>query len=317
MRQLQFIEKGKLEWREAPDPMSRATGRRCPPGRPRHLRPRCRVRPWSGSGRQSFPLGDECVGEVTEVGDSVKSVKPGDLVSVPFQVSCGSCAACLGGDPATASRCPGSRCTACRSVRSPTAASRATPSTSPTPTPSRDDPCVLLVVSVLVFLLIRLTPGDPATVIAGDNATEQIHRIRETLGLERPPTQFALWFGNLVHGDLGESFVFQKVAALIAQRIEPTVALALSTLFAGTGGCSPRRARRVAFWRVVRPCVDGFLVDGVFGPRLRARLFVDLVLFAAARMAAGAGIPPARGRFLAFLRHLVLPALRWRSSTSH
>ena len=44
-----------------------------------------------------FPFGHECVGEVTEVGDSVKSVKPGDLVSVPFQVSCGSCAACREG----------------------------------------------------------------------------------------------------------------------------------------------------------------------------------------------------------------------------
>ena len=44
-----------------------------------------------------FPFGHECVGEVTEVGDSVKSVKPGDLVSVPFQISCGECAACRAG----------------------------------------------------------------------------------------------------------------------------------------------------------------------------------------------------------------------------
>ena len=70
---------------------------------------------------------------------------------------------------------------------------------------------VLLVVSVLVFLLLRLTPGDPAAIIAGDNATaEQIQRIRESLGLERSlATQFAIWFGNLLRGDLGESFCLQ------------------------------------------------------------------------------------------------------------
>ena len=92
---------------------------------------------------------------------------------------------------------------------------------------------VLLIVSLLVFLLIRLTPGDPAAIIAGDNATaEQIQRIRESLGLERSlATQFVIWFGNLLRGDLGESFVFNKsVAALIAQRVEPTVALAFGTI---------------------------------------------------------------------------------------
>src|SRR5262245_11844454 len=88
---------------------------------------------------------------------------------------------------------------------------------------------VLMIVAVLVFLLLRLTPGDPAPLIAGDNATtEQIQQIRESLGLERSlVTQFAIWFGNTLRGDLGESFFFKKtVAALIAQRLEPTAALA-------------------------------------------------------------------------------------------
>src|SRR5215468_8161505 len=88
---------------------------------------------------------------------------------------------------------------------------------------------VLLTVAVLVFLLLRLTPGDPAVVMAGDNATpEQIQGIRDNLGLQRPlAVQFGIWFGNLLRGDLGESFYFNKpVVALIAQRLEPTVALA-------------------------------------------------------------------------------------------
>jgi peptide/nickel transport system permease protein len=95
---------------------------------------------------------------------------------------------------------------------------------------------VLLIVAVLVFLMLRLTPGDPAAILAGDAAnTEQIERIRESLGLNRPiVVQFGIWFGNLLSGDLGESFYYkQKVTALIGQRLEPTISLAaLTTLFA-------------------------------------------------------------------------------------
>jgi peptide/nickel transport system permease protein len=92
---------------------------------------------------------------------------------------------------------------------------------------------VLLLVAVFVFLLLRLTPGDPAAVIAGDSATtEQIEQIREGLGLNRPLlTQFGIWIGNVLRGDLGESFFFRMpVAELIGQRIEPTLALALCTI---------------------------------------------------------------------------------------
>ena len=92
---------------------------------------------------------------------------------------------------------------------------------------------VLLVVAVLVFLLLRLTPADPAAIIAGDSASnEQIQRIRAGLGLDRPlAEQFALWGGKILRGDLGESFFFKRtVAQLIAQRLEPTFALALCTI---------------------------------------------------------------------------------------
>ena len=92
---------------------------------------------------------------------------------------------------------------------------------------------VLTVVAVLVFLMLRLTPGDPAAVIAGDNATsDQIADIRAKLGLNEPIwTQFAIWIGSILQGNFGESYFFKKtVAELIAQRIEPTLALALCTL---------------------------------------------------------------------------------------
>jgi peptide/nickel transport system permease protein len=92
---------------------------------------------------------------------------------------------------------------------------------------------VLTVVAVLIFLMLRLTPGDPAAVIAGDNATsDQIADIRDKLGLNLPIwQQFGIWIGNMLQGNFGESFFFKKtVAELIAQRVEPTLALASCTL---------------------------------------------------------------------------------------
>ena len=93
---------------------------------------------------------------------------------------------------------------------------------------------MLAVVAILVFLLLRLTPGDPAAILAGDAAsTEQIARIRVELGLERPiTTQFVIWLGKVLSGDLGRSFYYRMdVATLIAQRLEPTFALAALTIF--------------------------------------------------------------------------------------
>jgi peptide/nickel transport system permease protein len=92
---------------------------------------------------------------------------------------------------------------------------------------------VLLVVAVLVFLMLRLTPGDPAAVLAGDAASEdQIAQIRTTLGLDRSvPEQFVIWFGHLLTGDLGESYYYKtSVTTLIGQRLEPTVSLAVVTI---------------------------------------------------------------------------------------
>ena len=92
---------------------------------------------------------------------------------------------------------------------------------------------VLATVAIVVFLMLRLTPGDPAAVIAGDTATaEQVAEIRSKLGLDRPMVeQFVIWVGRGLRGDLGESFFFKKpVAELIVQRIEPTLSLAAATI---------------------------------------------------------------------------------------
>jgi peptide/nickel transport system permease protein len=92
---------------------------------------------------------------------------------------------------------------------------------------------VMAVVAVFVFLLLRLTGGDPAAIIAGDNATSQdVAQIRQKLGLDQPlAQQFGIWIGRIARGDLGESFFFKKtVVELISERLEPTAALATCTL---------------------------------------------------------------------------------------
>lgn len=92
---------------------------------------------------------------------------------------------------------------------------------------------VMAVVALFVFAMLRLSPGDPAAVIAGDYATpEDVERIREKLGLNEPiPLQFANWIGSLAQGDLGTSiFTNLPVTTMIAQRIEPTLLLSFTTI---------------------------------------------------------------------------------------
>ena len=92
---------------------------------------------------------------------------------------------------------------------------------------------VMGVVALFVFLMLRLSPGDPAAVIAGDYASPaDVERIREALGLNEPiVVQFGTWIWTLMRGDLGISiFTDLPVTHLIAQRLEPTLMLSLTTI---------------------------------------------------------------------------------------
>ncbi len=93
---------------------------------------------------------------------------------------------------------------------------------------------VMIVVGVVVFALVHLTPGDPAAVILGDRATpEDIQRLREQLGLNDPlPVQFVRWFGDMLRLDFGESiFLGESVTQALLNRAQPTVLLTLYALF--------------------------------------------------------------------------------------
>jgi|SRR5450830_17545 len=92
---------------------------------------------------------------------------------------------------------------------------------------------VMAVVAIIVFMLIHLSPGDPAALIAGDSATaDDIARLRTQLGVDKPLwEQFALWSGNLLRGNLGSSIFTQiPVTKLLAQRLEPSLSIAVLTM---------------------------------------------------------------------------------------
>ena len=92
---------------------------------------------------------------------------------------------------------------------------------------------VLVMVAVVVFAILRFSPGDPAIIMAGDGATpERIVQIRQTMGLDQPVIkQFFIWGGKLLQGDLGTSLMSGvPVTKLIGQRLEPSLSLAVLTL---------------------------------------------------------------------------------------
>ena len=109
---------------------------------------------------------------------------------------------------------------------------------------------VMAIVAVFVFLLLRLTPGDPAAILAGDAATpDQLERIRDRLGLNDPlHIQFLTWAGQLLQGDLGTSLISNtSVSSMIGNRIGPTINIALMTIVISVALAVPIGV--IAAWR--------------------------------------------------------------------
>jgi peptide/nickel transport system permease protein len=172
---------------------------------------------------------------------------------------------------------------------------------------------VLAVVAVLVFLLLRLTPGDPAAILAGDAASgEQIEGIRRTLGLDKPlPVQFGIWLGQMLQGDLGESYYYKvRVTELIAQRIEPTLSLALLTIVVAVLVAVPLGV--IAAWRF-GGWFDRFLMGfSVFGFSVPVFVLGYLLVWLVSLKLGWLpvqGYKRLEGGFGPYLYHLILPAI--------
>jgi len=173
---------------------------------------------------------------------------------------------------------------------------------------------VMLIVAVLVFMLLRLTPGDPAAIIAGDAASpENIARIRASFGLDKSLlVQFGIWFGNLLTGNLGESYYFKKtVVELIVQRIEPTLALSLLTILIAVVVAVPLGV--LAAWRMgglLDRALMGFSVLGFSIPVfVLAYILIYLVSLKLDWLPVQGYVRIGEGSFWDFLRHLILPSV--------
>ena len=129
---------------------------------------------------------------------------------------------------------------------------------------------VMAFVALFVFSLLYVAPGDPAAIIAGDQASPaDVERIRQSLGLDRPYLiRFGEWFFRVLQGDLGTSiFTSLPVTQLIAQRIEPTLSLMVLTLIFAVTIAVPMGV--VAAWKAgtwVDRAVVGFAVFGFSVP---------------------------------------------------
>jgi peptide/nickel transport system permease protein len=125
---------------------------------------------------------------------------------------------------------------------------------------------VMAVVALFVFSLLYIAPGDPAAVIAGDQATPaDVERIRQSLGLDRPfLVQFGDWVWNILHANLGTSmFTGLPVSKMIAQRIEPTLSLMAVTLVFAIAVAVPLGV--VAAWRAGSLLDRAIMAFAVFG----------------------------------------------------
>ncbi|MDA3645133.1 ABC transporter permease [Saccharopolyspora indica] len=173
---------------------------------------------------------------------------------------------------------------------------------------------VLLLASVLVFMVIRLIPGDPASILAGSDATpEAIAAIRRELGLDRPlHLQYLHWLTGLLSGDLGSSYLIGgEIGDLLADGAANTAVLAVTALVLAVL-CA---AALGPLWAVTRGgwadrALTGFTTAAIALPPYVTGVLLVLVFGVAVRLLPAGGVPPdgLADRLDITAQHLVLPA---------
>ena len=172
---------------------------------------------------------------------------------------------------------------------------------------------VMAVVALFVFLMLRLSPGDPAAVIAGDYASpEDIAKIRTQLGLDQPIiVQFSTWVWSLMQGNLGISiFSNLPVTKLIAQRLEPTLMLSLTSLIFAVVVAVPMGV--IAAWKAGTWVDRLIMVFAVFGFSVPVFVLGYMMIFS---FSMELGILPVQGYkspfddLWQFVRHITLPTI--------
>ena len=172
---------------------------------------------------------------------------------------------------------------------------------------------VLLGISLAVFLLLKLTPGDPATAILGVQATPaEVARIRHSLGLDRPWwVQYGIWLSNVVRGDLGISYQSRRpVTLLILQRLPATVELAfLSLLIAAVIGIPIGILSATRRYTVVDYVFTSFALFGISMPGFWFGILLILIFSLYLGWFPASGYAPLSAGLIPHLKHLVLPSI--------
>jgi len=172
---------------------------------------------------------------------------------------------------------------------------------------------VMAIVALFVFSLLYLAPGDPAAVIAGDQASpEDVEKIRKSLGLDRPfLVRFTEWSLQVLSGDLGISmFTGLPVTELIRQRIEPTLSLMVVTLFLAIGVAVP--AGVIAAWKAgtwIDRTVMAFAVLGFSVPVFIIGYLLAYIFALQLDWLPVQGYTPISRGFWPWLENLILPAI--------
>jgi peptide/nickel transport system permease protein len=172
---------------------------------------------------------------------------------------------------------------------------------------------VMAVVALFVFSLLYIAPGDPAAVIAGDQATPQdVERIRESLGLDRPYlVRFGAWVWDIARGDLGVSiFTNLPVSRMIQQRIEPTLSLMIVTLILAITLAVPMGV--VAAWKqgtLIDRAVMAFAVLGFSVPVFVVGYLLAYYFALEWDLLPVQGYTPFAEGFWPWIENLILPAI--------
>ena len=172
----------------------------------------------------------------------------------------------------------------------------------------------VFVVSVVIFLIIHLTPGDPAAVMLGDQADpEAIAALREALGLNDPlPVQYLRWLGGVLQGDLGQSlYSDESMISMLLSHLGPTLsltvfALAISLIVAVPLGILAARKRGA----LADNAISVFSMIGISMPSFLLGLLLMLVFAVTLRWLPAAGYKTlAEDGMAEHLRYLVMPAI--------
>lgn len=172
---------------------------------------------------------------------------------------------------------------------------------------------VLFVVTITIFLIIHITPGDPAATILGLEATEeQIEALNEELGLNRPITeQYISWVGDLLKGDLGDSiFMHQPVTEAIAEHMGPTISLAIlaqviALILAIPFGIIAAYKRG----SIIDVSLMGMSLFGMAIPSFLLGLLLMLVVGVQLQWLPVAGYEPLENGIWAHFQYLILPGI--------